>query len=175
MGQQCEQAGQNLQVFAIGRGLRDKGVELGQLLRRRVAVFEPGSTLELADEWEQRTVGMVRRAEIAQRDVWFSLELLVKRPRNVRLADTRLSQKHHYSAFLLFGVSPPAEQQIYLFFTPEQRRQLGVVHCLETAFHAAYPHYLPDCHRLRPAFRRERADIAIIEVAPGEPARVRTN
>src|SRR5262249_16045119 len=161
-------------MFAIGRGLRDEGVELGQLLRRRVAVLEPSSTFELADEWEQRTVGMVRRAEIAQRGVWFSLELLVKRPRKVRLADTRLSHRHHYSPFLLCGVSPPAEQQIYLFFTPEQRRQLGV-HCLETAFHAAHPHHLPDCHRLRPAFRRERADIAIIEVAPGEPARGRTN
>src|SRR5262249_61355172 len=100
---------------------------------------------------------MVRRAEIAQRGVWFSLELLVKRPCNVRLADTRLSHKHHYSAFLLCGVSPPAEQQIYLFFTPEQRRELGLVHFLETAFPRAHPPPPPHRHPLPPTLSPAQA------------------
>src|SRR5262245_1000201 len=101
---------------------------------------------------------MMRRAEIAQSDVRFTLEPLVKRERNVRLADARLACKHHYSPFLLRGVSPSAQQQFYLFFTPEQRRQLGLVHRLEATLHAARPEHLPNRYRLHPPFQHERAD-----------------
>src|SRR5262249_1588949 len=150
-------------------------VKFGQLLRRRVAALKAGSTFELADEWEQSAVGMMRRAEIAQCDVRFALELLFKRERNVRLADTRLPRKRHHSAFLLRRVSPPAPQQLDLLFPPEQRRQLGPVHRLEAAPHAARPQHLPNLYRLRPALQRDRADIAVIEVPASELARPRAD
>src|SRR6516162_3951457 len=130
---------------------------------------------ELANEWEQSTVGMMRRAEIAQCDVRFTLEPLFNRERNVRFADTRLPRKHHHSAFLLGRVSPPAQQQLDLLFTPEQRRQLGLVHRLEAALHAARSQHLPNLYRLRPSFQRERAEIAVIEVPPCELARLRAD
>src|SRR6266508_277039 len=160
-------------MFRVRRGLRKVNVKFGQLLRGRVAALKPGSAFELANEWEESTVGMMRGAEIAQCDVRFTLEPLVKRERNVRLADTRLPRKHHHPAFLLRGVSPPTQQQLCLLFTPEQRRQLGLVHRLEAALHAARPQHLPNLERLRPAFQRERAEIAVIEVPPSEPARAR--
>ena len=98
-----------------------------------VAALEPGSTFELADEREESAVGVMRRAEIAQRDVRFAPSLLVERERDVRLADARLARQHHHAAFPLRGMPPSAQQQFDLLFTPEQRRQLGLVHRLEAA------------------------------------------
>ncbi len=118
---------------------------------------------------------MMCRTEITQRDVRFTLEPLAKRKRDVRLADTRLPGKHHHSAFSLRGVPPSAQQQLYLLFAPEQRRQLGLVPRLEAALHAARPQHLPDRYPLRPAFQRDRAEIAVIEVPPSEPAGARAD
>src|SRR5947207_6600457 len=118
---------------------------------------------------------MMRRTEIPHCDVRFALEPLFKRERNVRLADTRLPRKHYHSAFLVRRVVPPAQQQLYLLFTPEQWRQLSLVHRLEPALHAARSQHLPNRHRLRPALERDRADIAVIEQPASEPARARAN
>src|SRR6516165_2662868 len=118
---------------------------------------------------------MMCRTEIAQCDVRFTLEPIVKRERNVRLADTRLPHKHYASAFLLRGVSPPPQQQFCFLLTPEQRRQLGLVHRLEAALHAACSQHLPNRYRLRPAFQRERAEIAVIEVPSSESSCARAD
>src|SRR5262249_36934610 len=171
----CQKVSQNCDAFRVDGRLCNESVKFGQLLRRRVAALKPGSTFELANEWEQSTVGMMRRAEITQCDVRLTLEPLAKRERNVRLADTWLPRKHHHSAFLLRRVSPPAQQQLDLLFTPEQRRQLGLVHRLEAALHAACPQHLPHLYRLRPAFQRERAATAVIEVPSREPTRLRAD
>src|SRR5262245_49022798 len=118
---------------------------------------------------------MMGRTEIAQRDVRLILDPLAQRERNVRLADPWLTRQEHHPTFTLRGVSPPAQQQLDLLFTPEQRRQLGLVHRLEAALHAARSQHLPNLYRLRPALQRDRAEIAVIEVPPSEPARARTN
>src|SRR5262245_26019495 len=118
---------------------------------------------------------MMGRTEIAQRDVRLILDPLAQRERNVRLADPWLTRQEHHPTFTLRGVSPPAQQQLDLLFTPEQRRQLGLVHRLEAALHAARPQHLPNLYRLRPSFQRERAEIAVIEVSAREPARARAN
>src|SRR5262249_52819682 len=120
-------------------------------------------------------VGMMCRTEIAQCDVRFTLEPLVKRERNVRLADTRLPHKHHASAFLLRGVSPPPQQQFCFLLTPEQRWQLGLVHRLEAALHAACPHALQTRSRPPPAFRGGRAGTAETEGPSREPMRRRAD
>src|SRR5262245_59447698 len=103
----------------------------------------------------------------------FTLELLVKRECNVRLANPRLPCKYYHAAALLHGLSPLAQQRLYLFSTPEQRRHAALMHRLEATLHAAAPQHLPNRHRLRPAFHRARAEIAIIEVAPSESVRIR--
>src|SRR5262249_38582124 len=172
---QWEQVGQNRHVFRVRGGSRNESVKFAQLLHRRVAALKPGSTFDLANEWEESTVGMMCRTEIAQRDVRFTLEPLAKRERDVRLADAWLPRKQHHPAFPLRGLPPPAQQQLALRFTPERGWQLGLVHRLEAALHAARAQHLPNLHRLRPAFQRERAEIAVIEVPPCELARLRAD
>src|SRR5262245_2062770 len=93
----------------------------------------------------------------------------------MRLADTWLPRKQDRSALLLRGQSPSADQQIYLLFTSEQRRQLGTMLCFEAALYAARSHDLPDRYWFRPPFEREGVDLPIIKVSPSEPVRARTN
>ncbi len=45
----------------------------------------------------------------------------------------------------------------------------------EAAFHAARSQDLPSRDRLRPALERDRTEIAVVEVSPGQPAGVRAN
>src|SRR5262245_14842424 len=118
---------------------------------------------------------MMRRAKIAQCDVCFIPKSLIKRHRNMRLSDTWLPRKQDRSALLLRGQSPSPDEQIYLLFTPEQRRQLGTMLCFEAALYATRPHHLPDRYWLHPPFQCEGADLAIIKVSPSEPMRARTN
>ena len=75
----------------VNAGLQEQSFKLGKLLRRRLASLEPGRTFEVGDQWIQRTVGVMRRAELTYRNVWFGLEPLLKRQRDVRFTDTRLS------------------------------------------------------------------------------------
>jgi len=63
-------------MVLVSAGPHEQSLKLGELLRRRVASLKPSSPFELADEWIQRTISVVRRAEMAQRDVWFGLEPL---------------------------------------------------------------------------------------------------
>src|SRR5580704_12440652 len=134
-------------------------------------MLEPGRPLELADEWIQRTVGMVRRAEMAQRDVGLGLEPLFKRQGNVRLTDTRLSGEHHRATFTPLGMLPSTQQQLELLVTPDERCQSGLVLRLKAAFHSACPQHLPRGYRFRPSFKGDRAEIAEVEMPIGEPVR----
>src|SRR3979409_1981696 len=53
----------------VSAGPHEQSFKLGEPLRRRVASLEPGGPFELADEWIQRTVSVVRRTEMAHRDM----------------------------------------------------------------------------------------------------------
>src|SRR5262249_52178552 len=129
--------------------------------------------------WEQSTVGMMCRAEITQCDAWLALEPLFKRERNVRLADAWLTRQQHYPTFSLRGVSPSAQQQLDLLFTPEQRRQLGLVHRLEPALHAARPPHPPKTLAsppgIPPPLHRNGPETAEIEGPASELARLRAD
>src|SRR6202011_1950695 len=119
-GWQRQKVGQRWHhTVRVSAGTHEQSLKLGELLRRRVASLEPGSPFELADEWIQRTVSVVRRAEMAHRDVWFGLEPLFKRQGNVRLTDTRLSGEHHHAAFALRGMLPATQQQLDLLAAPD--------------------------------------------------------
>src|SRR5438045_3915260 len=74
IGWQRQKVGQRWHhTVRVSAGPHEHSFKLGELLRRRVASLETGSPFELADEWIQRTVSVVRRAEMAHRDVWFGL------------------------------------------------------------------------------------------------------
>src|SRR5262245_41938618 len=121
---QPEQVGQDRHMFRVRGGLRNESVQLGEFLGGRVAAFETCRVLEVSNDWKKRGVGMVRRAEIAQCDVRFTVQPLIKCARNVRLADTRLPGQQHNPALSQSGKSPPAQQQLYLLFASVQRRRL---------------------------------------------------
>jgi hypothetical protein len=114
---QREKVSKNGCVLRIRRGLRNKIIEFRQFLDRRVAAFKPSCTLDLACERVESAVGMMRRAEIAQRDVWLILEPLIKRSCNVRLPETCLPSQHYNTALTQGGVSPPPQQQLDLLFS----------------------------------------------------------
>ena len=117
---QRQQVGQNWHhMVRVSAGLHEQGLEFGELRRRRVASLEPGSPFELAYEWIQRTVGVVRRAELAHRDVGLGLDPLFKRQGDVRLADTRLSGQYHNAAFTMRATLPATQQQLDLLVTPD--------------------------------------------------------
>src|SRR6266536_5171119 len=60
MGRQRQKVSQKCcRLVRVGDGLREQRLDLSELLRGRVAALEPGSPFELANEWEQRTVGVV--------------------------------------------------------------------------------------------------------------------
>src|SRR5712664_3153369 len=104
---QRQKVGQNWhRLVRVSAGLHEEGLKLGELRRRRVAALEPGSPFELAYEWIQRTVGVVRRAELAHGDVGFGLDPLLKRQGDVRLTDTRLPGQHHSAAFTMRATLP---------------------------------------------------------------------
>src|SRR5262249_27236830 len=109
---QRQKVGQNRdRMYRINAGLHEQGFELGKLFGGRVAALEAGGSFELTDERKQRTVGVMRRAVVAQPDMWFGLQPLLKRKRNVRLADARLSGQHHDTTFALRGFVPATQRK----------------------------------------------------------------
>jgi hypothetical protein len=64
--------------------MRQKRIELVELRLHRIAVREPGSSFHLADDWIKRTVGVLRRAKIAQPRVRVIREALKHRGREPR-------------------------------------------------------------------------------------------
>ena len=171
---QRQKVGQNRdRMHRINAGLHEQGFELGKLFGGRVAAFEAGGSFELTDERKQRTVGVMRRAVVAQPDMWFGLQPLLKRKRNVRLADARLSGQHHDTTFALRGIAPAAREHLDFVVAPEQRRQSGGVLRFKAACHFARAHDLPSRRRFGPAFERDWAEIAVFEESPGDSAGTR--
>ncbi len=171
---QRQKVGQNRhRMHRISAGLHEQGFELGELFGGRVAALEAGGSFELTDEREQRTVGVMRRAVMAQPDMWFGLQPLLKRKRNVRLADARLSGQHHDTTFALRGIAPAAREHVDFLVAPEQRRQPSGVLRFKAAYSFARAHDLPSRRWFGPAFERERAEVAVFEVSPGHPAGTR--
>src|SRR5262247_180730 len=108
--------------------------------------------------------------------MWFGLQPLLERKRNVRLADSRLSGQHHDTTFALRGIVPAAQEHLDFIVAPEQRRQSGGVLRFKAACRSARAHDLPSRCRLGPAFERDRAEIAVvaeITTVPGSAAACR--
>src|SRR5258708_6812154 len=139
IGWQRQKVGQRCHyTVRVSAGPHEQSLKLGELLRRRVASLEPRSPFELAGEWIQRTVSVVCRAELAQRDVWFGLDPLFKRQSNVRLTDTRLSSQQHNAAFAPRRILPATQQQLDLLVTPHYRFQSALVLRLQPSFPPAF-------------------------------------
>src|SRR5712691_4576318 len=160
---QREQIAQKRNGSRVDARWRKQGFKLAELLRGRIAALEPRRPLELADEWEQRAVRAVRRADVSQPDVGFALQQLLERQRNPRLADAGLARDQHDATFALGGLLPASLQHLQLFFSTDQRRQVARMQRLETTLDNTYPRNLPRPDRLCGAGSVDFAEIAAIE------------
>jgi hypothetical protein len=73
----------------------EQGLELLQLGRGRVVAGELRCPAELVDEGEQRTVLVIRRAEIAQVEMRIGMEALFHLRDDARLAEASLGGDQH--------------------------------------------------------------------------------
>src|SRR5262249_39981247 len=72
-------------------------------------------------------------------------------------------------------VPPRAKPPLDPLSAPKEGGHLRLVPRLKAARHAGGSQHLPNRYWLRPAFQRDRAEIAIIEVPRREPARLRAD
>src|SRR5262249_56305403 len=94
---------------------RDQLVEL----RAGAAVrFEAGRLLELCNDRMERTVRMVRRAEIAKAGMGLALDPGQQGFGDARLADARLARKQQDSTLAGVGLIPPPLKQPHFLLPP---------------------------------------------------------
>ncbi len=84
--------------FRVRHGQAKQCLQLGQLHLGRIVVLEAGGPTQLVQHREQRAVGVVGRAVIAQRQAFLAAEPLAQGDRDARLADARLARQQHYLA-----------------------------------------------------------------------------
>jgi hypothetical protein len=114
--------------------LRQHRIELVELRRRRVVVRKSGGTLHPPDDWIKCTVGVLRRAEIAQACVWSARELFQQRRRQPRLAYACLAGKEHYLALASLRLRPAPQQQFEFFLASDEFSHAACVESLKPAF-----------------------------------------
>jgi hypothetical protein len=85
---------------------REQFAQLAELLFDCIVAHKPGSAFELGDEWVERAILMVGRAEIAQPRVRIALDALRERRGQARLADPRLPREQHHPTFAGFCLAP---------------------------------------------------------------------
>jgi hypothetical protein len=116
--------GKECGVLGRGRGLGENRIKLVELRLRFVVVRQSCDALDVADDRIEHTIGVLRRAEIAQPRKRFAGQAFQKRGREPRLADACLAGKQHHLAFAGFCPVPSALEQLELLLTADQR-QIG--------------------------------------------------
>ncbi len=92
---------------------------LGRLAKQLLKFGAPGLRLvsarkacgpfKLRDDRMERAVGVVGRAEMAERETRLSAQLLAERPEQARFADAGLASEQHHLAVAVLGPSPAFE------------------------------------------------------------------
>src|SRR4029077_4116135 len=136
--------------------------EFVELRLRRVVAGEPGGPLKLNNERVERTVLVVRRAEIPQAKVLFGLDRRLERGRQARLADARLACEQDYLTIAGPGTPPSPEKDFEILLAPDKQR-LARAQRLEPALGGPLAAHPPSTHRLSVAFRLDSAQIGVFE------------
>ena len=113
----------------------------------RVVAREAGGAFELDDERVERAVLMVRRAEIAEPRVRFSLDAPRQCRGQARFADPRLPRDEHNPPLAGFCLLPTPQQEVEFFIAPDERGRLRAQR-LEAAQDAAFANHTPGALRL---------------------------
>jgi hypothetical protein len=106
--------------------------------------------------------------------MWLFRYRLLERDREPRFADAGFAGDQHHAAFAALHLVPAAQQDVEFLLTSDKRRPAKAQR-LEPALDCALAQYLGSPHRLGNAFERDGAKIAIIEEAPDESPRARTD
>jgi hypothetical protein len=168
LGRQRQQLSQQRPILRRGRGKHRR--QLIQLRLGRVLALERGGARKLCDDRVEGAVLVVRRAEIAHAGIRFAPDTFLKGGGEAGLPDARLARKQHHAAFTTFRALPLAPQKVDLLLTSDKRRQHRPMQRLEPAFDGALAKHLIGVHRLRNAFRLDRAEIAALEqIAEQQP------
>ena len=96
--------------------MRQHRVQLVELHLGSVIMRQPSGALHLGNDRVKRTVGVLRRTEIAQARVRFAGDTFEQRCREPRFADAGLAGEQHQLTFA--GLRPrPAAKQKFEFFS----------------------------------------------------------
>ena len=98
-----------------------------------------GRAFHVADNWIERAIRVLRRAEVSHACMRLARQPLQERRRQSRLAYARLSREQHDLALARFRVGPAPLQQVAFFLPPDQGGQTISVQRLETALLGASP------------------------------------
>ena len=86
-----QRADQRYRFVKLVSRLTEQRLQLGELGLGPVLGREPGRPLQLGDDRIKRAVGVIGRAEVAERNVRLSAQLLAQRPQQARFADARFA------------------------------------------------------------------------------------
>ncbi len=113
----------------------------------------------------ERAVGVVGRAEVAERNVRLAGQLLAQRPQQARLADPRLAHDQDHLAVAVFGPGPALQEDRELVLAPDQGCQALAAQRLEPPLGTALALDPEGRERLGEALETGRAEVGQLEQA----------
>src|SRR5271157_5630660 len=120
---QGQHVGEKRGVFTRSRALSKQSVKLVELRPRVVLARMSGRAFHVADNWIERAIRVLRRAEVSHACMRLARQPLQERRRQSRLAYARLSREQHDLAFARCRVGPAQLQQVAFFLPPDQGGQ----------------------------------------------------
>ncbi len=146
-------------------------LELAALDRHRVVAAEASGVRKMSDDRLQRAALMMRETKVAHASRVVGFDLVEQRRDQARLADAGFARQQHHAAVIVFGLRPPAGQQIELLVAADQRHLVGLAQLLEAALHALFTEHAPGGDRTIEALERARIDRFVFEQIAGQTAR----
>jgi hypothetical protein len=173
-GGYCQQISDQRHGFVRSLGhLAKQVLELGQSRLRAVLGDQACRPLQVRDHGMESTVGMMRRAEMAEDEVRLACEPFPQRTQQPGFADAGLARKQDHLAIALPGRCPALHQHRELMRAPDQRRDLATTQRLETALGPALALDSEDPDRLGESLQRLWSKVGEIEEAADQRLRVR--
>ena len=139
--------------------LSEQRLEFGEPIRVFVMGGEARRPLELRDDRVKRTIGLIGRAEMADRGVRLACQLLAKGVQQPRLADASLPRDQDHLAVAVLGPAPALQQHGQLVLTSDQRRDALPMESLEAAIGGAFALDHEGGDRLRKALDPGRTEV----------------
>ena len=157
-------------AHVLGRQ-RQHGLELVELALGRVLPPQPRRPLEQADYRVERGVGVVGRAELAERGVRLAAQVLAQGAHQTGLADAGLAREQDHLALALPCPPPAVEQERELVLAANQRGEPGRVQGLEAALGGTLAQHGERAHRPGEALQAHRSEVAVGEQVAKQAAR----